>query len=114
MAIVRFSATAATFHSVDRHQNHTPSLPACAIVGAGRLGNALAGALRAAGLSVDGPLGRGADGSGADVVLLCVPDTEIPGAAGAIAPGPLVGHCSGATGPRRRSAIARPSRCTRS
>jgi predicted short-subunit dehydrogenase-like oxidoreductase (DUF2520 family) len=30
-------------------------------------------------------------------VLLCVPDTEIDAAAAAIVPGPLVGHCSGAT-----------------
>jgi predicted short-subunit dehydrogenase-like oxidoreductase (DUF2520 family) len=31
------------------------------------------------------------------VVLLCVPDAEIGAAAALIAPGPLVGHCSGAT-----------------
>jgi predicted short-subunit dehydrogenase-like oxidoreductase (DUF2520 family) len=70
-----------------------------AIVGRGRLGPALAGGLRAAGHSVVGPLGRGADGAGADVVLLCVPDGRIAGAADAIAPRPglLVGHCSGAT-----------------
>jgi predicted short-subunit dehydrogenase-like oxidoreductase (DUF2520 family) len=67
----------------------------CAIVGPGRLGRALAAALREAGLDVDGPHGRGFDGSGADVVLLCVPDDAIPAAAAAIAPGPLVGHCSG-------------------
>jgi predicted short-subunit dehydrogenase-like oxidoreductase (DUF2520 family) len=77
-----------------------------AIVGRGRLGMALATALRAAGYGVEGPLGRGADGAGADAVLLCVPDQEIqaaaaaipPGPAAAIRPGPLVGHCSGATG----------------
>jgi predicted short-subunit dehydrogenase-like oxidoreductase (DUF2520 family) len=70
-----------------------------AIVGRGRLGPALAGALSAAGHSVAGPLGRGAGGTGADVVLLCVPDGEIAAAASAIAPrdGLLVGHCSGAT-----------------
>jgi predicted short-subunit dehydrogenase-like oxidoreductase (DUF2520 family) len=83
---------------VDRHQSNNPSLPACALVGAGRLGKALAGALRAAGVPVEGPLGRGADGAGADVVLLCVPDQEIERAAAAIVPGPLVGHCSGALG----------------
>jgi predicted short-subunit dehydrogenase-like oxidoreductase (DUF2520 family) len=33
----------------------------------------------------------------ADAVLLCVPDGEIANAAAAIAPGPLVGHCSGAS-----------------
>ena len=68
-----------------------------AIVGAGRLGTALAAALRAADVTVDGPLGRGAAAPGAGVVLLCVPDGEIATAAAAIAPGPLVGHCSGAT-----------------
>jgi len=49
---------------------------------------------------VSGPLGRGADGIGADAVLLCVPDGEIAHAAARIAPGPLVGHCAGATGLR--------------
>jgi predicted short-subunit dehydrogenase-like oxidoreductase (DUF2520 family) len=71
-----------------------------AIVGRGRLGPALAGALGAAGRPVLGPFGRGADGAGADIVLLCVPDAEIGPAAARIAPreGLLVGHCSGATG----------------
>jgi predicted short-subunit dehydrogenase-like oxidoreductase (DUF2520 family) len=64
-----------------------------AIVGDGRLGRALASALRA-----PAPYGRGYDGTDADVVLLCVPDSQIATAAAAIAPGPLVGHCSGATG----------------
>jgi predicted short-subunit dehydrogenase-like oxidoreductase (DUF2520 family) len=67
-----------------------------AVVGAGRLGTALATALAAAGLSVEGPLRRGElPGPDAGVVLLCVPDREIASAASAIAPGPLVGHCSG-------------------
>src|SRR3954452_22355556 len=71
-----------------------------AIVGRGRMGPALAGALSAAGHPVAGPLGRGFDGAQADVVLLCVPDGEIAAAARAVAPrdGLLVGHCSGATG----------------
>jgi predicted short-subunit dehydrogenase-like oxidoreductase (DUF2520 family) len=86
------------FASVDRNMNDTPSPPACALVGAGRLGTALAAALRAAGVPVEGPLGRGADGTAADVVLLCVPDQEIAAAAAGIVPGPLVGHCSGALG----------------
>jgi predicted short-subunit dehydrogenase-like oxidoreductase (DUF2520 family) len=64
-----------------------------AIVGDGRLGRALASALQA-----PAPEGRGYAGAGADVVLLCVPDGQIATAAAAIAPGPLVGHCSGATG----------------
>lgn len=49
-------------------------------------------------MAVEGPLGRGASGAGTDVVLLCVPDDQIAAAAAAVAPGPLVGHCSGATG----------------
>ena len=72
-------------------------LDSIAVVGAGRLGTALAAALRAAGLSVAGPLGREPDVAGATLVLLCVPDGEIGAAAARVAPGPLVGHCSGAT-----------------
>lgn len=71
------------------------------IVGPGRLGHALARALREAEptrYEVLGPLGRGADGHEGDAVLLCVPDHEIAAAASLIAPGRLVGHCSGATG----------------
>ena len=68
------------------------------IVGAGRLGTALAGALRAAGLDVHGPTGRGEPVPRADAVLLCVPDGEIAEAAEAAgAAAPLIGHCSGAT-----------------
>jgi predicted short-subunit dehydrogenase-like oxidoreductase (DUF2520 family) len=73
-------------------------LDSIAIVGAGRLGTALTAALEAAGQPVRGPLGRGADPSGAATVLLCVPDREIAAVAAAIPPGALVGHCSGATG----------------
>jgi predicted short-subunit dehydrogenase-like oxidoreductase (DUF2520 family) len=82
-------------------RERAPDTPACtrlAIVGRGRLGNALAGALGNGRYELLGPLGRGFDGHGADVVLLCVPDGEIAAAAGQISPGPLVGHCSGATG----------------
>jgi predicted short-subunit dehydrogenase-like oxidoreductase (DUF2520 family) len=68
-----------------------------AIVGRGRLGGALVTALGDAGLAVDGPLGRGADGAGADTVILCVPDGEIAAAAEHVVAGRLVGHCSGAT-----------------
>jgi predicted short-subunit dehydrogenase-like oxidoreductase (DUF2520 family) len=86
-----------------------------AIVGRGRLGSALAAALTAVGCDVIGPLGRGSNGhtptSGptstndhsatndhtVDAVLLCVPDAQIEAAASLITPGPLVGHCSGAT-----------------
>ncbi len=69
-----------------------------AIVGAGRLGTALAAALSAAGLEVDGPLGRGEPvPAAAGTVLLCVPDAEIEAAAAQLPAGPLVGHCSAAT-----------------
>jgi predicted short-subunit dehydrogenase-like oxidoreductase (DUF2520 family) len=76
----------------------TPPCRRLAIVGRGRVGYALANALTAAGYDVNGPLGRGADGAGADAVLLCVPDGAIARAAASIVPGPVVGHCSGATG----------------
>src|SRR3954470_17529528 len=92
------------------------TLERCAIVGAGRLGHALAAALRAAGVEVEGPLGRGARPQ-AEGVLLRVPAREIRApaeatparrpaasdgtrdagpAAGEGAPR-FVGHCSGAT-----------------
>jgi len=69
-----------------------------AVVGAGRLGTALLGALREAGVPVTGPHGRGFDGTGAGVVLLCVPDDAIAAAAAAVtAAGVMLGHCSGAS-----------------
>ncbi len=77
---------------------YTPPCTRLAIIGQGRLGNAFSAGLRRSGLKVLGPLGRGANGTGADALLLCVPDGEIAAAAGAVAPGPLVGHSSGATG----------------
>ncbi len=46
------------------------SAPHCAVVGRGRLGTALTAALRAAGVVVEGPLGRGE-------VLAAAPDTVI-------------------------------------
>ena len=67
-----------------------------AIIGDGRLGGALARALRLAGASVTGPHGRGFSGDGAPVVIACVPDSAIADAAGLIPPEVLVGHCSGA------------------
>lgn len=69
-----------------------------AIVGAGRLGTALAAALQTAGQQVQGPLRRGEPvDREVEVVLLCVPDAAIGAAAAELNPGPLVGHCSGAT-----------------
>jgi predicted short-subunit dehydrogenase-like oxidoreductase (DUF2520 family) len=74
--------------------------PRLAVVGHGRLGPALADALRPAGVPVTGPLRRGEPvPPDAEVILLCVPDGEIANAAQAVEarPGLLVGHCSGAT-----------------
>src|SRR5205085_4619308 len=87
-----------SMRELDRNPRRTRTAPSVAVVGRGRLGTSLAGALREAGVHVEGPLGRGADGRGAGVVVLCVPDGEIVAAAAAVAPGPVVGHCSGALG----------------
>jgi predicted short-subunit dehydrogenase-like oxidoreductase (DUF2520 family) len=69
-----------------------------AVIGAGRLGTALAGALPEAGVEVEGPLGRGELPGTSRAVIICVPDGEIAAAA-TVAAGaaPLVGHTSGAT-----------------
>jgi predicted short-subunit dehydrogenase-like oxidoreductase (DUF2520 family) len=88
---------------LDRHLQQpsahalNPSLRV-AIVGDGRLGNALAVALRAAGVDTTGPEPRGAAPAAVDAVLLCVPDAEIAAAASLVPRGVPVGHCSGATG----------------
>ncbi len=87
-----------------------PALASVAVVGRGRLGTALSAALRARGGRASEPLGRNGDPRGFDAVLLCVPDAEIARAAAAIQPGPLVGHCSGATsldplGPHERFSL---------
>ena len=68
------------------------------VVGQGRVGSALARALRDAGVEVEGPAGRGERPAGCDAIVLCVPDAEIAGAAEVMtAAAPLVGHTSGAT-----------------
>jgi predicted short-subunit dehydrogenase-like oxidoreductase (DUF2520 family) len=69
-----------------------PEVPACAVVGAGRLGTVLAAALGAPALKRNEPV------PDVGVVLLCVPDGQIASAAQQIPDGPLLGHCSGATG----------------
>ncbi len=75
-----------------------PSRARVAVVGRGRLGTALCTALRGSGVQVHGPLDHKEPPAGADAVLLCVPDAEIPAAAAAVAGlVPLVGHTSGAT-----------------
>jgi predicted short-subunit dehydrogenase-like oxidoreductase (DUF2520 family) len=80
-----------------------PALPPIALVGPGRMGNALARAARAAGIEATltgrDELDRIA---GAEVVLLCVPDAEIENAVenvmGVTPPIRFLGHTSGATG----------------
>ena len=67
-----------------------------AIIGDGRLGNALARSLRGAGARVTGPHGRGFTGDGSATVIACVPDGAIAEAAALVEEGPLLGHCSGA------------------
>ena len=59
------------------------------VIGAGRVGSALAARLRERGLELDG--------SEPQLVLLCVPDRAIAEVARGIAPGPWVAHVSGAT-----------------
>ena len=79
------------------HPSHSGPLRV-GIVGAGRVGTALARALRDAGVDVDGPVGRGERPSRCDAIVLCVPDAEIAAAAETVtAAAPLVGHTSGAT-----------------
>ncbi len=75
-----------------------PSDARVGVVGAGRVGTALAAALREAGVAVDGPAGRGEVPGGCDAIVLCVPDAEIEAAAATGAgAAPLTGHTSGAT-----------------
>lgn len=79
-------------------QARTPD--AVAVVGAGRMGTAMAASLRAAGITVEGPLRRGeAPSDHTFHVLFCVPDAQIETAATTLRPhrGLLVGHTSAAT-----------------
>jgi predicted short-subunit dehydrogenase-like oxidoreductase (DUF2520 family) len=59
------------------------------VIGAGRVGSAIAARLRERGISVDG--------EDAELVLLCVPDGAIVAVAGTVDSGPWVAHVSGAT-----------------
>jgi predicted short-subunit dehydrogenase-like oxidoreductase (DUF2520 family) len=59
------------------------------VVGAGRVGSAIAARLAQRGVELRE--------DGAELVLLCVPDTAIADTAARIAPGPWVAHVSGAT-----------------
>lgn len=82
---------------------HTPALPPITVVGAGRVGTAIARAAGAAGIEVT--LARRSDlddaCAGAEIALLCVPDGEIGAAAAAVRGAAprlrLIGHTSGAT-----------------
>jgi predicted short-subunit dehydrogenase-like oxidoreductase (DUF2520 family) len=67
------------------------------VVGAGRAGSALAARLRERGVAVLSRADRGLDLAGAELVLLCVPDTAIAEVARGIPTGPWVAHGSGAT-----------------
>ena len=71
------------------------------VIGPGRVGSALALALREARIAAEGPVGRGEIPRGCHAIVLCVPDAEIGAAAATLAgAAPLVGHTSGATGLR--------------
>ena len=59
------------------------------VVGAGRVGSAIIARLRERGIALRD--------EGAELVLLCVPDSAIAEAASRIEPGPWVAHVSGAT-----------------
>jgi predicted short-subunit dehydrogenase-like oxidoreductase (DUF2520 family) len=68
------------------------------VIGAGRVGVALTGALREAGIAAAGPARRGEVPGGCTALVLCVPDAEIGAAAATVAgAAPLIGHTSGAT-----------------
>lgn len=59
------------------------------VIGSGRVGGAIAGRLRERGVELGA--------AGAELVLLCVPDSAIAEVASSIEPGPWIAHVSGAT-----------------
>jgi predicted short-subunit dehydrogenase-like oxidoreductase (DUF2520 family) len=94
-------------------------MPALRIVGAGRAGTSLAGALERRGWSVHGLLGRGDDprdaAVGVDLCVIATPDHAVATTAAAVVPVPdtVVAHLSGALGldvlaPHRRRASIHP------
>jgi len=85
----------------ESQMTNTSSIPSdsVTIIGAGRLGRALAAALAAGETPVRGPLRRGEWEGGIsanEIVLLCVPDGEVARVARAIEADAIVGHCAGA------------------
>ncbi len=78
-------------------RQHSDFFPRTAVLGQGRMGTALTTAMQRAGLAVEGPLGRDADLSSAELVILCVPDGQIDAAAAQCPDGAMLAHCSGAT-----------------
>ncbi|HMJ77080.1 MAG TPA: DUF2520 domain-containing protein [Iamia sp.] len=92
-----------------------PGAPRLRVIGPGRAGGSLAGALAAAGWTVTQPLGRRDDPAGAaadvDFLVLAVPDAAIAEVAARVAPGDaVVAHLAGSLGldvldphPRRAS-----------
>ncbi len=75
------------------------AVPSLAVIGRGRLGSALARGARRRRRRGRRPAGRAARTPPATAPCCCAsPISEIAAAAALIAPGPLVGHCSGATG----------------
>ena len=85
-------------------------LPVLALIGAGRVGSALARACSTAGINsrLAGRKDASAVAAGAEMVLLCVPDRAIEEACATIAgAGPkFVGHTSGASGSNPLAAVA--------
>lgn len=77
-------------------KTHAPpeAVPRFAVVGAGRLGHALIGALDGAGASTLGPLARGAAMPTTPVVILCVPESALAEVSAMVPAGAIVGHCS--------------------
>jgi predicted short-subunit dehydrogenase-like oxidoreductase (DUF2520 family) len=59
------------------------------IIGSGRVGSAVSARLGERGIALSG--------EGAELVLLCVPDSAIPVVAGGVERGPWIAHVSGAT-----------------
>lgn len=89
--------------------------PSVRVVGRGRAGGSLAGALTAVGWDVEAVAGRAATAAeGVDLVVLAVPDGAIAEVAAAVDPGPaVIAHLAGSLGldvlaPHERRAAVHP------